>query len=179
MIILGWLGLEVGSGHPQGLKDPFPQLGIDSLSDADTALGKQTDSEGYPISVLGERLLVSVENRILAQQLMTDTTIAFAGGSDPNERIPQSNPHAGRYDQRSTPWLSNDLVSGSSATVWFVFANPQSLAAFQVAYLRGARTPMIESSETSFNTLGVQNRAVFDFGFGAQDYRGAVRADGA
>jgi hypothetical protein len=183
-------GIELLLSPPQYLGNDFfsvahgnlltgagSELSIDALTAADVLFGDQTATDGYPISVNAERLLVPRALNITASQLMNDTRIELTGSTD--LKLTESNPHAGAYEYRSTPWLSNATVTGASATVWVLFANPASLAAFEVAYLRGAQTPTIESADTDFNTLGMQQRAYFDFGFGAGDPVGAVRSDGA
>jgi hypothetical protein len=48
-----------------------------------------------------------------------------------------------------------------------------------IDYLRGNRTPTIESGEMDFDVLGMRWRGFFDFGVSLQDYRAAVKSNGA
>ena len=58
--------------------------------------------------------------------------------------------------------------------------NPSTdMSGLQIAFLDGQQTPTINSSETSFNTLGVQMRGYFDFGVALQDPRCIVKMAGA
>ena len=52
------------------------------------------------------------------------------------------------------------------------------MAAIEIAYLRGKRTPTIESGEMSFNTLGMGWRCYWDLGVAMQDHRAAVKSKG-
>jgi hypothetical protein len=47
-----------------------------------------------------------------------------------------------------------------------------------IAYLRGNRSPLIETGATDFDTLGIRWRGYFDFGVGVLDYRAGVKAAG-
>jgi hypothetical protein len=70
-------------------------------------------------------------------------------------------------------------LTGSSATAWYLLANPQDVAAIEIVYLQGRRTPTIESGEANMNTLGMKWRAYWDFGVALQDPRAAVKSAGA
>jgi hypothetical protein len=92
---------------------------------------------------------------------------------------PANNPHAGKWVPLASPYLNAQGLPGSSATAWYLFANPADVAAMEIAYLRGQRTPTIESGETDFDTLGMKWRGYFDFGVAMQDFRATVKSAGA
>jgi hypothetical protein len=56
-----------------------------------------------------------------------------------------------------------------------MLADPAVRAAIAVAFLNGQRAPTIESSQTEFDTLGMQWRAYHDFGVGMEETTAAVR----
>ena len=69
----------------------------------------------------------------------------------------------------ATPYLNNASIPGNSATAWYLLADPADVAAVEILYLNGRRTPTIEGGQTDFDTLGMQWRAYFDFGVAMQE----------
>ena len=59
-----------------------------------------------------------------------------------------------------------------------LFANPRVLPAFEIVFLNGRRTPVIERVEMPPNTLGMGFRSYIDFGVNSQDHRAAVKVAG-
>gem|GEM_PF-151097 len=152
-------------------------LQISSLTTAEQLFMDQVDSDGKPILISPKYLLVPTALKVVAQQLMTETRINET--TTANAGKPGNNPHAGKWEVAASPYLNSQGLTGSSATAWYLLANPADVAFIELAYLRGQRTPIIESGETSFNTLGMHWRGYFDFGVGMQDHRAAVRSVGA
>ena len=68
---------------------------------------------------------------------------------------------------------------GGSATAWYLLADPNDIAAIEVAFLFGRETPVVETSDMEFNRLGMAMRAYFDFGCNKQEYRAGVKLKGA
>ncbi len=58
-----------------------------------------------------------------------------------------------------------------TGNAWRVFADPARAPVISHAYLSGRSGPMLETRE-GWGTLGVEFRAVLDFGSGATDWRG-------
>jgi phage major head subunit gpT-like protein len=152
-------------------------LQIGSLTTAEELFDNQTDKNGDPILVKSAILLVPTGLKVTAQQLMTETRVNETTTADKPK--PANNPHAGKWQPYASPYLNAQGLAGSSATAWYLFANPADVAAMEIAYLRGQRTPTIESGETDFDTLGMKWRGYFDFGVAMQDYRAAVKSAGA
>ena len=152
-------------------------LQISSLTTAERMFEEQTDAGGKPILIRPRFLLVPTSLKVTAQQLMTETRVNETTTTDKPK--PASNPHAGKWEPIATPYLNSQGISGSSATGWYLLADPNDVAAIEIAYLRGMRTPTIESGETDFDNLGMKWRGYFDFGVNVQDYRAAVRSKGA
>lgn len=146
-------------------------LSIENLGDAEAALASMVDASGDPIYAQGKYLLVPPGLRYLAEQIFVSTTLASGGtGNQPTE-----NPFRGRFQVVTSPFLAASALDGSSATTWYLLADPMAVPAFQVAFLDGRRQPTIESAETAFDTLGMQWRCYWDFGVAQLDYRGAVK----
>lgn len=152
-------------------------LAIDKLGAAEAALVSMTDAGGDPIYASPELLLVPPGLRYLADQIYTSATLASdATGSGIAKQMGTNNPFRGRFNVISSPYMATAALDGNSPTTWYLLANPTLLPAFQVAYLNGQRSPTIESSDATFNTLGMQMRCYFDFGVSRVDYRGVIKA---
>ena len=152
-------------------------LGIDSLTTAEQTFRDQVDDNGDPILVDPQVLLVPTALSATARTLVNSQEIR-PGGSDSTTKFVVSNPHYNRYSLATTPWLNAQSLAGSSAKAWYLFSNPASLAAMEVAFLNGRQAPTVESGEADFNTLGMQMRAYFDFGVAMRDHRAAVKMKG-
>jgi hypothetical protein len=151
-------------------------LSIGALTLAEQMFLDQTDVDGRPILISPAVLLVPTSLKVTAQQLMTETRVNETTST--GKPSPADNPHAGKWKPVASPYLNALNLTGGSSKAWYLFANPADVAAIEIAYLRGKRTPTIESGETDFNTLGVQWRGYFDFGVAMQDFRAAVKVKG-
>lgn len=152
-------------------------LQISALTTAEQLFLDQTDKDGKPILISPAILLVPTSLKVTAQQLMTETRVNETTTAD--KPRPASNPHAGKWEPLASPYLNAQGIAGGSATAWYLFADPADVAAIEIAYLRGMRTPTVESGETDFDTLGMKWRGYFDFGVAMQDFRAAVKSAGA
>jgi hypothetical protein len=152
-------------------------LQISSLTTAEQMFLDQKDSAGKPIALLASILLVPTALKVISEQLYTQLTVNETTTAD--KPRPASNPHAGKFRPVASPYLNSQGIAGSSATAWYLFADPNDVAAMEIGYLRGARAPTIESGETDFDTLGMKWRGYFDFGVALQDFRAAVKSKGA
>lgn len=75
-----------------------------------------------------------------------------------------ANPHRNKYRIISTTHLSDTYYTGSSGKAWYLSANPNVLPAFEIVFLNGRRTPVIERVEMPTNMLGMGFRSYIDFG---------------
>lgn len=164
------------AGNKNFISGATTNLSIDSLTQGEQLFLDQTDTDGKPILLAPAVLLVPSALKVTAQVLMTETRINETTTTDKGK--PSANPHAGKWKPVATPYLNSQGFSGSSAKAWYLFANPADVAAIEIAYLRGKRTPTIESGDTDFNTLGMQWRGYFDFGVAMQDFRAAIKSKG-
>ncbi|MEO2031495.1 MAG: hypothetical protein ABGZ35_05370 [Planctomycetaceae bacterium] len=152
-------------------------LQITSLTTAEQMFFDQKDENGDPVSITPGVLLVPTSLKTVADQLHNDVTVNET--TTANRPKPNRNPHAGKFRPVATPWLNAQSLSGSSDTAWYLLADPADAAVIEIIYLRGRRTPYIESEETAFNTLGMQWRGYFDFGVALQEKRAGVKSKGA
>ena len=137
----------------------------------------QTKPNGRPLGVQPVRLVVPNALKVTAENLMqslevNETTTA-------NKPAMVRNPHAGKFKPVASSYLGNSAITGYSTTAWYLFADPNRLAAMEVAFLNGVDRPTVERADADFSTLGVQFRGYIDFGVKEQDYRAAIKMAGA
>ncbi len=164
------------AGHKNLQTGAASALSITALTKAEQTFLDQVDIDGRPILITPAILLVPTALKVTAQQLMTETRVNETTTTDKPKTA--DNPHAGKWIPLASPYLNAQGLAGSSATAWYLFANPADVAAIEIAYLRCQRTPTIEAGETDFDTLGMKWRGYFDFGVAMQDWRAAVKNNG-
>ena len=149
-------------------------LGVAGLSVAEAAMLGQADAGGDPIYATPRYLLVPPALRWLADTLYTSATIQTTTSVDKGR--PVDNPYRGRFEVVSSPYLAASSIPGSSSTTWYLLADPSLIPAFQIAYLDGQRSPVIETADAEFSVLGMSMRCYWDFGVARLDYRGASKS---
>lgn len=151
-------------------------LQISSLTTAEKMFFDQTDADGNPLGVMPKTLLVPNALNVTATQLTRDTEVRDTTAST---KYTTGNPHAGKFSVVRSAYLSNTAITGYSTTAWYLLADPADMPVIEVAFLNGQESPVVETAEADFNTLGVQMRGYFDFGVNKQEYRGGVKSKGA
>jgi len=165
------------------LTGPETKFGPEALTVAKTTFRKQKAGPGNkakdqkPINIRPEFLVVPVELETDAELLMGSAQLMIDAQGTPT-KIPVDNPHRNKYRVISSPHLSDSYYQGASGSAWYLFANPNVLPAFEIVFLNGRRTPVIERVEMPANTLGMGFRSYIDFGVNSQDPRAAVKVTG-
>jgi phage major head subunit gpT-like protein len=139
-------------------------LSIGSLKTAAASYRKLKDGDGNPLGISPAMLLVSPENEITAAELMSGSLL-ITGENSTRTNV---NVLAGRYQVVASSYLT-------SASTWWLVANPGELPAMEVAFLQGQRTPTVQQAEADFDTLGIQVRGHFSFGVAKAESKGAYR----
>ncbi|WP_417849408.1 hypothetical protein [Thalassoglobus sp.] len=171
------------AGNNNYLEGAETAFGPDSLTTAKTLFRKQKAGPGSkakdqkPINVRPKYLVVPVEVETDAELLMGSSQLMI-DASGTKTKIPVDNPHRNKYEVVSMPHLSDSFYPGNSAKAWYLFADPAVLPAFEIVFLNGRRTPVVERVEAPPNTLGMGFRAYLDVGCREQDPRGAVKSKG-
>jgi len=157
------------------LRTSAGELNLDNLSAAVGAF-KLRKHKGELIGGTPSILLVPTSLEIEAQKLFNDaecrTTVS-------GKTITTGNPHRGKYRPVGSAYLEDSGISGYSADDWYLLDDPAALATIQVAFLDGRQTPVVESSDAEFDTLGIRYRAYMDFGVAKADYCGGLKCDKA
>lgn len=141
-------------------------LSIAGLKEAVALFRKLTDPDGNPLAVNPAVLLVPVDLEITAAELMS-SNLVVSGSTGQN---PSANVFAGRYQVVSSAYLTN-------AADYYLCASPADLPVMEVAFLGGQQSPIVETADADFNTLGVQMRGYFDVGVSKAEYLGGVKMD--
>lgn len=126
-----------------------------TLSAARLALRTQKGLDGRIIRVTPKNLLVPPALETVAEKWLA--TIAPATAADVN-------PFSGAMSLVVEPRLS-------SATRWYVTADPGEIDGLEFAYLSGNEGPQVES-RSGWDVDGVEIRVILDFGAGFIDHRG-------
>jgi phage head maturation protease len=168
--------LEAGSGNGPTMSDGKTLFHADhgnkagtgavisdaTLSAARLALRTQKGIEDRTIRVTPRNLLVPPALETTAEKWLA--SIAPATTADVN-------PFSGSLSLVVEPRLS-------SATRWYVTADPGEIDGLEFAYLSGAEGPQVES-RSGWDVDGVEIRVILDFGAGFIDHRGWFMNAGA
>jgi len=176
-LILANTGSFFGSGNSNYISGSDTVLSIDSLTALEALFLEQVDSDSRPIIVLPEILLVPPALKALAERLMKSEKVVVTGSTDAEEG--DANPHAGKWTVESSPYLADSISTSGSDTAFYLFGNPNDIAAFEVAFLRGVRIPTIERVDMPANVLGIGWRGYHDFGVNQANHEGAAMSKGA
>jgi hypothetical protein len=141
-------------------------LSLAGLKEANTLFRKLKDADGNPVAVQPRVLLVPVDLEVTAAELMNSVQISSGATSGQ----PSTNVFAGRYQVVSSSYLTD-------ASDYYLLASPADLATMEVAFLNGQQSPVVETADADFNTLGVQMRGFWDVGVGQAEYLGGVKMD--
>ena len=141
-------------------------LSIAGLKEAVALFRKLTDPDGNPLAVNPAVLLVPVDLEITAAELMS-SNLVVSGSTGQN---PAANVFAGRYQVVSSAYLTN-------AADYYLLASPSDLPVMEVAFLNGQQSPIVETADADFATLGVQMRGYFDVGVSQAEYLAGVKMD--
>ena len=168
--------LEANSGNGPTLSDTKALFHVDhgnkaasgavisdaTLSAARLALRTQKGIDGRIIRVTPKNLLVPPALETVAEKWLA--TIAPATAADVN-------PFSGAMSLVVEPRLS-------SATRWYVTADPSEIDGLEFAYLSDNEGPQVES-RSGWDVDGVEIRVILDFGAGFIDHRGWFQNAGA
>ena len=140
-------------------------LSLANLKAIATMFRKLKDPDGNPVAVEPRVLLVPSDIELAAAEIMGSALLVGGSSAAPNVNV-----LAGRYQVVSTSYLS-------SAEDYYLLASPADMPVMEVAFLNGVQSPVVETAEADFNTLGVQMRGYFDFGVARAEYLAGVKAD--
>lgn len=130
-------------------------ISITSLGAGRQALRNMRDLDGRtPINATPKFLVVGPAKEVEAEQFLH--TISAVDST-------KVNPFGGQLTLAVDPRLTGNA--------WRLFADPAEVATIMVAYLNGADGPQVDQ-RLGWDVLGLEIRAVLDFGCGVNDFRG-------
>ena len=138
-------------------------LSLTSLDLADQKFSTM-ESFGKKAYVDPTILLVPAALKNQAQELMSGTVVV-TGESKTRAAV---NVFAGRYKVVTSRYLT-------SATTWWLIGRSGAKAPMEVAFVNGQETPVIQSAEADFNTMGIQFRGYLPWGTKKGEKLTAVR----
>jgi hypothetical protein len=141
-------------------------LSLANLKNIATMFRKLKDPDGNPVAVEPRILLVPADIELAAAEIM-GSSLLISGNTT---AAPNVNVLAGRYQVVSTSYLS-------SAEDYYLLASPADLPVMEVAFLNGVQSPIVETAEADFSTLGIQMRGYFDVGVAKAEYLAGIKAD--
>lgn len=172
-------------------------LSEDSLATALAGMEQQLDDDGYPIVVTAQTLLVQnvkmqlIANRIIRSQ-ETGASVNYASTTDWPTTASTGKMDKGTYNPLSGILPSDGVVREpylSDANDWYLFADPNDVPAFVLAFLDGQEAPFVGvKNPVVRNALGpgedpyefdidtIDFKCRLDFGAAPVDPRGAYWA---
>lgn len=122
------------------------------------------------VSTRPTKLLVPPELETIADAL-------YIARNHDNVAVSSVNTHANKYRPIVENRLSDSAFTGYSATAWYLFSD--EMKPMLVTFLNGNQTPIVESTDADFNTLGIQFRGYHDFGCDKSEYLAGLKSKGA
>ena len=137
-------------------------LSVASVGAARQALREMKGLDGKtPIGVAPKHLVVGPAKETEAEQVLTALLAT---------QVSNVNPFGGKLTLHVEPRLTGNA--------WRLFADPSEIATIVIAYLNGNQGPSVATRE-GWDTLGIEFRAVLDFGCGIESAKGTYLNPGA
>ena len=179
-LLLANTGNFFSAGNSNYVSGAGTAFGYQALSDLKALFRKQKAGPANAkrsINIQPKFLLGPVEIEGDMETLISSAQVMVDGSSSKTVAA-TDNVHRNKYKVLSAPQLSDSTFSGYSAKAWYLFADPNVVAAFEAVFLNGNRNPVISRAAPPSGTLGVAWEAYIDFGIAQQDPRGAAMAKG-
>ncbi len=125
---------------------------------------RHTGLDGRKLNIVPASYLVPTALETIAEQFVSTNLLA--------NQTTAINPFAGQLGV-----LCDVRLDDTSATDWYMIANPSSIDIIEAAYLNGASGPKVES-RYGFEISGMEIKVQHDFGAGVIDHRGIFRVEG-
>ena len=139
-------------------------LSVASLDEGRMAMRSQTDVSGGGVIDAKPKYLLTGAKQETAAEVLTASLINPTAIADVN-------PFAGKLTPIADPRIT-------SATAWWLFADPNFSPALQISYLDGVTQPFLDTQD-GWRTDGTEYKVRHDFGAGILDHRMAWKNPGA
>lgn len=145
-----------------------------TLAAAEAAFLAQTKPNGTPLGILPNVWLVPPLAKRVAMAAVGSSIVVGSTGPTPN-----ANTFSGEYKVVCSAYIANSAYTNYSTVKHYLICRRPGFAPIQTAFLNGRQSPVVETADAAFNTLGVQMRAYHDFGVNKMEYRAVVQGSGA
>jgi len=145
-------------------------LAIATVDSAATLMMGQLDSKSQPRHLMPKTLLAPIALLGTARAICSSPDIVVIGVGA--AAATQHGKH-GYGDGSIAPFTDPRLTS---ATTWYLFANPAECANIRVGFLDGVQTPTVEPVAAAGDTLAEGFRVYLDYGVAAADRDGMVQS---
>jgi len=142
----------------------------DNLDAARQLMWKQTGPKGARLAIEPRFLIVSPQNQMTTQVLLTSAA-SVTDSKSAGVVNPMQNAFVSIVESRLLDVGAND------GEAWYLVADPNRIDTMEVAYLDGYQQPQIET-EAEFTRDVISWKVRHVFGCGVMDYRGFVMNDG-
>jgi len=144
-------------------------LDLDGLSAARTALRKQTAPKGQKLNLSARYILLPAALETAFDQLYNSLQLLAAPA--PTDIVPPDL-------VRNLTKIVEPILDDSSATAWYLAADPATIDTIEYCYLEGQEGVYVET-RNGFEVDGVEIKGRLDFAAAAIDYRGLQKNAGA
>jgi len=170
---------NTGSFFSSGNKNVSTSTGVDAAGyDAATkVMEEMTDDDGNEILVLPKFVVVPPALAGAARRMFKSSNLAVVqlGSTSAKKLEGMGSNYEGVYEPISVPHLRSGATPAGSDTTYYLFADPNDVAAFGIAYLNGVEAPTVEKAPLPSDCLGQAWRGYFDVGVCQVDEQGAVK----
>lgn len=140
-------------------------LSTTTMATARAAMRKQKGLKSEYIQVTPKYIVVGPDQEMAADQLLTNITPNASGSVNP-------------FPGSGLAKIVEPRLNESSATAWYVWADPSSVECFTYGYLEG-NEGLYTETRYGFEVDGVEMKCRQDFAAKAWDYRGVYKNPGA
>jgi hypothetical protein len=152
-------------------------MDLTGLANAHTLFMLLNDPDGKPTGTTPKIVLVPPQLWPAAWTLLKSENLNLATATAASTGT--KSPWTGMFDLVSSRYLANSSFTGSSASAWYLLADPNDMPVIETCFLNGNEMPTIETADLDFDRLGIALRGYHDFGVALQEYRGGVKMKGA
>jgi hypothetical protein len=136
----------------------------DTLNTMEIGMGTQTTIDGNQMNLTPRFLLVPKSRKVAAKKAVAAVTPS---------KTEEVNPFAGDYEI-----IVESRLDAAGSNIWYGAADPARIDTIEYAYLDGMEGMSVESQPAAFDSLGIDIRAIHDFGAKAMDGRGLYKNGG-
>lgn len=154
-------------------------LGPDSIGTQVTAFMRQVGIDGEPLNLTPKYLVVPTAIQETAHRIYKSEKLIATGTGSSRAVEGSDNIHQSKYEPVVLNHLGAEGGLGGIDTAWFLFPDPNDVAAMEVTFLRGIESPQIRRNPDRGGFLSVSWDAWIDVGVNYQQPEAVRKLKGA